>query len=149
MLGLEDILKDWKRDSVIDENALDDVTVETSKLHAKYLELFSLSKLQLKKKELDLERMKKLKWLYYTGKMTKADMDKHGWAYDPFDGMNKPLKSEMDMYYNTDPDIVKIKLSIDYQKSIIDTLEEIMSNIRWRHQHVRNVLEFKKFTSGM
>ena len=148
-MSLNDILESWKRDSVIDENALDEVTVETSKLHAKYLELFSLSKLQLKKKDFELEQMKKIKWMYYNGKMTKGDMDNRGWAYDPFDGMSKPLKSEMEMFYSTDPDLVKIKSGIEYQKSIVETLEEIMGNIRWRHQHVRNVLEFKKFTSGM
>jgi len=148
-MSLNDILESWKKDSVIDENALDDVTVETSKLHAKYLELFSLSKLQLKKKDFELEQIKKVKWIYFNGKMSKSEMDSRGWAYDPFDGMSKPLKSEMEMFYSTDPDIFKIKSSIEYQKSIVETLEEIMSNIRWRHQHVRNVLEFKKFTSGM
>lgn len=55
----------------------------------------------------------------------------------------------MDMYYSTDEDMVRIKAQIDYQKTIIDTLEEIMGNIRWRHTHVKNILDFKKFTSGM
>jgi len=149
MMSLNDILESWKKDSVIDDSALDEDTVKTSKLHAKYLEIYSLSKLQLKKKECDLEKIKKDKWLYYTGKMTKSDMDARGWAYDPFQGMSKPLKSEMSMYYETDDDLVKVKAGIDYQKSIIDTLEEIMNNIRWRHSHIKNIIEFRKFTSGM
>ena len=149
MMSLNDILESWKIDSVIDDSALDEDTVKTSKLHAKYLEIYSLSKLQLKKKEFDLEKIKKDKWLYYTGKMTKSDMDERGWAYDPFQGMSKPLKSEMSMYYETDEDLVKVKAGIDYQKSIIDTLEEIMNNIRWRHSHIKNIIEFRKFTSGM
>lgn len=148
-MNLNDILESWKKDSVIDDSALDEDTVKTSKLHAKYLEIYSLSKLQLKKKEFDLEKVKKDKWLYYTGKMTKSDMDERGWAYDPFQGMSKPLKSEMNMYYETDEDLVKVKAQIDYQKSIIDTLEEIMNNIRWRHSHIKNIIEFRKFTSGM
>jgi hypothetical protein len=45
--------------------------------------------------------------------------------------------------------LVKVKAGIDYQKSIIDTLEEIMNNIRWRHSHIKNIIEFRKFTSGM
>lgn len=149
MMSLNDILESWKKDSVIDDSALDEDTVKTSKLHAKYLEIYSLSKLQLRKKEFDLEKIKKDKWLYYTGKMTKSDMDARGWAYDPFQGMSKPLKSEMSMYYETDDDLVKVKAGIDYQKSIIDTLEEIMNNIRWRHSHIKNIIEFRKFTSGM
>ena len=148
-MNLDEILESWKKDSVIDDTALDEDTVKTSKLHAKYLEIYSLSKLQLKKKEFDLEKIKKDKWLYYTGKMTKEDMDERGWDYDPFQGMTKPLKSEMSMYYETDEDLVKVKAQIDYQKSIIDTLEEIMNNIRWRHSHIKNIIEFRKFTSGM
>ena len=148
-MSLNDILESWKKDSVIDDSALDEDTVNTSKLHAKYLEIYSLSKLQLRKKEFDLEKIKKDKWLYYTGKMTKSDMDARGWDYDPFQGMSKPLKSEMSMYYETDDDLIKVKAGIDYQKSIIDTLEEIMNNIRWRHSHIKNIIEFRKFTSGM
>ncbi len=148
-MDLNDILMMWKKDAVIDDVCLDDETLKSSKLHAKYLELFSMAKLMLKKKEMEYTSMKKDKWLYYNGKMSKDDMDKNKWKYDPFDGMSKPMKSDMDMYYSTDEDLVKIKAQIDYQKTIIETLEEIMGNIRWRHTHVKNILEFKKFTSGM
>jgi len=148
-MDLNDILMMWKKDAVIDDVCLDDETLKSSKLHAKYLELFSMAKLMLKKKEMEYVSMKKDKWLYYNGKMTKDDMDKNKWKYDPFDGMSKPMKSDMDMYYSTDKDLVKIKAQIDYQKTIVETLEEIMGNIRWRHTHVKNILEFKKFTSGM
>jgi hypothetical protein len=148
-MDLNDILTMWKKDVIIDDVCLDEETLKSSKLHAKYLELFSMAKLMLKKKEMEYESMRKDKWLYYNGKMTKDDMDSRKWRYDPFDGMTKPMKSDMDMYYSTDNDLVKIKAQIDYQKTIITTLEEIMGNIRWRHTHVKNILEFKKFTSGM
>ena len=146
-MDLNDILMMWKKDAVIDDVCLDDETINSSKLHAKYLELFSMAKLMLKKIEIEYGSMKKDKWLYYNGKMTKDDMDRNKWKYDPFDGMSKPMKSDMDMYYSTDEDLVKIKAQLDYQKTIIETLEEIMGNIRWRHTHVKNILEFKKFTS--
>jgi len=148
-MDLNNILIMWKKDAVIDDICLDEETIKSSKLHAKYLELFSMAKLMLKKKEMEHGSTKKDKWLYYTGKMTKDDMDSRGWKYDPFDGMSKPMKSDMDMYYSTDEDLVKIKAQVDYQKTIIETLEEIMSNIRWRHTHIKNILDFKKFTSGM
>ena len=148
-MTLDDILIMWKKDAVIDDVCLDEETLKSSKLHAKYLELFSMSKLQLKKLEIEQESLKKDKWLYYDGKMSQQDMDDRKWKYDPFNGMTKPLKSDMDMYYSTDEDMVKIKAKIDYQKTIIETLEEIMGNIRWRHTHVKNILDFKKFTSGM
>ena len=69
MINLEQILEMWKKDAVIDDVCLDEETLKSSKLHAKYLELFSMAKLQLKKKEMEQESMKKDKWLYYNGKM--------------------------------------------------------------------------------
>lgn len=146
---LDEILEMWKKDAVIDDVCLDEETIKSSKLHAKYLELFSMAKLQLKRKEMEHNSMKKDKWLYYNGKMSQQNMDKRNWKYDPFDGMSKPLKSDMDMFYSTDEDLVRIKARVDYQKAIIETLEEIMGNIRWRGTAIKNILDFKKFTSGM
>ena len=146
---LDEILEMWKKDAVIDDVCLDEETIKSSKLHAKYLELFSMAKLQLKRKEMEHDSMKKDKWLYYNGKMSQQNMDKRNWKCDPFDGMSKPLKSDMDMFYSTDEDLVRIKARVDYQKAIIETLEEIMGNIRWRGTAIKNILDFKKFTSGM
>ena len=148
-MTLDDILQMWKKDAAIDDILLDEETKKSANLHAKYLEIFSLHKLELKKKEIQMDALKKDKWRYYNGKMTQEEMDKNNWKYDPFDGGTTPLKSDMDMYYTTDEDMVKLKAQIDYQKTIIETLEEIMGNIRWRHTHVKNILDFKKFTSGM
>ena len=51
MLDLESILNEWKTDAEIDRYKLDDTSIETSKLHAKYLQYLSLTKLQLKRAE--------------------------------------------------------------------------------------------------
>jgi len=145
---LDDILTMWKDDSVIEDNNLDGTTVKCAVLHSKYLELYSVAKLQLKRKEADLASMKKDKWLYYTGKMTREEMDERGWAYDPFNGGAKPLKSDLEMYYVSDPDIKKLCGQIDYQKTIVEALDEILATIRWRHQAIRNIIDYKKFTAG-
>ena len=146
---LDEILKMWGEDVKIDDLNLDEETTKSAKLHSKYLELFSLSKLQLKRNEMELNKVRKDKWLYFSGKMTKEEMDKLGWQYDPFNGMTKPLKSDMDMYYNSDEDIIRVSGKIDYQKMMVEVLEEIMNNLRWRHTNIKNILEFKKFTSGV
>ncbi len=53
MNNLEKILEMWKEDSKIDELNLDQSARDSAKLHSKYLELYSINKLRLKK--LDLE----------------------------------------------------------------------------------------------
>lgn len=149
MFDIENILNMWKVDSEIDEMKLDDASQQSARLHGKYLEMMSISKLQLKKKEQQLKILLKDKWLYYNGKMTKAEMDTRGWPYDPFNGLTKPLKGEMDFYYDSDEDIQKMDAQIEYIKTTIDTLKEIMDNIRWRHQNIKNMVEWRKFTSGI
>lgn len=147
-MTLDKIMEMWKADCEIDDLALDDETKKTSKMHQKYLELVNINRLQLSMLDKDLHILKKEKWLYYTGKMTKQDMDKKGWAYDPFNGGTKPLKSELEFYYESDEDLIKIKSKIEYQKAISNALEEIMNNLRWRHTNVKNILDWKKFVSG-
>ena len=146
---LDEILKMWSEDVKIDDLNLDEETTKSAKLHSKYLELFTLAKLQLKRNETEMNKLRKNKWLYFSGKMTKEEMDKLGWQYDPFNGMTKPLKSDLDMYYNSDEDIIRVAGKIDYQKMMVEVLEEIMNNLRWRHTNIKNILEFKKFTSGV
>lgn len=148
-MTLDDILAMWSVDSKIDEVNLDETSIKGALLHAKYLELYSHAKLRLKKREHELAVLKKDKWLYYNGKMTKEDMDAKGWPYDPFNGLVKPLKSDMDIYYDTDPDIVKLKMIIEYQQTVVETLKDILDNIRWRHNTIKNILDFRRFTAGV
>ena len=148
MLNIDDVLSQWKKDSVIDEMNLDDTSRESAKLHSKYLEMYSVSKLQLKRKEAELQRLLKDKWLWYNGKMSKDEMDERGWDYDPLNGL-KVLKGEMDHFYNSDKDISNLNQQIEYLKILVETLGEIMENIKWRHQNIKNIIEWSKFTSGM
>lgn len=148
MLNLDDVLSQWKKDSVIDEMNLDESSRQSAKLHAKYLEMYSVTKLQLKRKEAGLHTLLKDKWMWYNGKMTKEEMDDRGWDYDPLNGL-KVLKGDMDHFYNSDKDIQQVNQQIEYLKTLVETLGEIMENIKWRHQNIKNIIEWNKFTSGM
>ena len=96
----------WKTDSAIEQFNLDETSRNTPVLHAKYLELLSIAKLQLKKAELSQKSLLKKKWLYYNGKLTQDQIEDLGWEFDPFNGL-KVLKGEMDYYYDADTDIQK------------------------------------------
>lgn len=70
-----------------------------------------------------------------------------GWNPDPFDGL-KILKGEMDYYYDSDPEIMASEAKLAYMKEIVDTLKEIMDNIKWRHSTIKNMIDWKKFEAG-
>jgi c-di-GMP-related signal transduction protein len=147
MLNLEDVLKMWAKDSEIDDLRLDEASKKTASLHAKYLEMLSVSKLQLKRRDMEFKVLLRDKWLWYNGKMPKEDIEQRGWKYDALNGL-KILKGEMDYYYNSDPHIQESQAKIDYLKTLIETLEEIINNIRWRHSTIKNMIDWRRFESG-
>ena len=53
MINLESILAEWQEDSIIRKDDYEQASMNTPKLHAKYLEYLSLTKLRLKKAEFD------------------------------------------------------------------------------------------------
>ena len=147
MLNLEDVMKMWAKDSEIDDIRLDEASKKTASLHAKYLEMLSVTKLQLKRRDMDFKVLLKNKWLWYNGKMPKDQIDQLGWEYDALNGL-KVLKGEMDYYYDSDPHIQEAQAKIDYLKTLIETLEEIINTIRWRHSTIKNMIDWRKFESG-
>jgi hypothetical protein len=148
MINLEEILEMWKKDSVLDPFDLGEGSIATARIHAKYLELLSVTKLQMKRKEMQQKVLLKDKWLYFTGVMTKDEMDERGWDYDPFKGGRKPLKSDLGYFYEADADLQKSQATIDYIKSVIETLESIMTHITWRHQTIGNAIKWRQLESG-
>jgi hypothetical protein len=86
--------------------------------------------------------------MHYNGKLTQAELDDKGWSYDPLNGLTV-LKGDMDKWYDADPLIQEHQAKMHYTQELIDTLKEIMENVKWRHQNIKNIIEWNKFTSGM
>ena len=151
MIDLKAIHEMWAKDCVIDSNELDKSSREQPLLHAKYLELLSTYKLQSKRAEFQQKVLLKQKWLYYNGKMDHETLQELGWEADPFNGL-KILKGELDYYHDdgSTPSnrIQKSEEKIQYYKTVIDTLTDIINNINWRHQTISNIIKWKQFESG-
>ena len=146
-MNLEQVLAEWAIDSNLPRTELDEVSRQTPALHAKYLALLSNAKLRMKKTEMDQKTLLKKKWLWYNGKMTEDQIKELGWDFDPLDGL-KVMKGEMDYYYDSDKEIQESELRIQYLKTMIDTLNEIVNNLNWRHQTIGNMIKWKVFEAG-
>ena len=147
MIDLKEVLAEWAKDNQIHETHLDESSRKTLILHSKYLEKLANAKLLLKKAEFSQKTLLKEKWLYYNGKMDQEQIEKMGWDPDPFDGL-KILKGEMDYYYDADPEIQKSEEKIQYFKTLVETLSDIVDTIKWRHQTISNIIKWKQFQSG-
>ena len=146
-MDLKKILDEWKNDCEISELHLDETSRKVPILHSKYLDKLMEAKLILKKCEFEQKILLKQKWLYYNGKMDRDEIEKLEWDPDPFDGL-KILKGEMNYYYDADPEIQKSEEKIQYYKTIVDSLIEIIDNLKWRHQTISNIIRWKQFQSG-
>ena len=146
-MTLAQVLEEWATDSQLPRNNLDEASRQTPSLHSKYLTILSQTKLRLKKAEMDQKTLLKQKWLYYNGKMSEDELKATGWDFDPLNGL-KVMKGEMDYYYDSDKEIQESELKIQYLKTLIDTLNEIVNNLNWRHQTISNMIRWKVFEAG-
>lgn len=148
MYNIEEILKEWEADSQIDQLKLDESSRQTATLHAKYLTMLTKTKAEKKYLETQLDLMFKKKWLYYSGKMDVREVNRLGWDPDPTDGL-KVLKGDMEYYYRADKELQELNAKIDLAQIIIETLDEIINTLRWRHSTIKNMIDWHKFTSGV
>ena len=146
-MNLEELRKEWSKDCEIDDIELDKSSLEVPKLHAKYQEFLTDNILVLKNLEFQYNILLKNKWLWYNGKMSEEQIKELGWEDDPFDGL-KVMKNDMQIWYNADQDLQRMNGKVEYQKIVINFLKECMQNITWRHQTIKNTIDWRKFMAG-
>ena len=79
--------------------------------------------------------------------MSQEQIAELGWKFDPFDGL-KILKGEMEYYYSADEDIQESERKVAYWKNVVETVEEIINNLNWRHQTIGNMIKWRMFEAG-
>ena len=84
------------------------------------------------------------KWLWFNGKMDEETIKEKGWSDDPFDGL-KIMKNDMQIFFNADKDLQKSNAQIRISTNPNRLLKRCMENITWRHQTIKNTIEWRKF----
>ena len=145
-MKLSDLQESWAEDCKIDELNLGRESARTPNLHAKYLNYLTSSKLNLRKAESDYFNTRRLKYRYYRGELTSAERAEYEW--DQWQG-NKPLKNEMDEFLSCDKDLITLEDKVEYFKTVLYQLEQIIRSLNSRTWDIKNCIEWNKFTSGM
>jgi hypothetical protein len=146
-MKIDEVHAMWSEDCNIDNKNLDEASRYTPNLHSKYLEIYSQERSRLVMYTMEQKKLLKKKWMYYNGKMSQEDIAAEGWSFDPFDGL-KVLKGEMDYYYDADDDIQRSEMKMQLQKQKIEVLKDIIDNIKWRHQTIKNMILWRQFQAG-
>ena len=144
VMNFNELKKLVERDMQIDETQLDLESLKIPQLHNKYLNFLHEERFNLKKMGFDMASLRRSKWEYFTGKMSQEELDRLGW--EPFD--LKILKADIDLYMDSDPDIIRMKQKITYQEEKVFYLESVLKEINQRNWEIRNAIEWRKFVSG-
>lgn len=144
-MTLDEILDLWNKDSIIDDNDLGTHAIETAQLHSKYLNILMETKLRKSKLNIDFDILRKNKFRYYRGELTRKELEEFGWEAWQY---NKPLKNEMDEFLKGDEDLSKIKQRLEYIDAMIYALETIMQQIKSRDWSIKNAITWKQFLAG-
>mgnify|MGYP000332863741 FL=1 len=141
-MNLESIQEMWKKDSVIDGDLYCEESTKIPQLHMKYMEFHNTFSLMKKEKELDMKRLIKEKWLYYKGKAPSSVYKEM-----PFD-FKLTTKEEINMFIESDDDIMKLQYRIDYIEQTLLYLDSVLRMINNRNFQIKNAIDWEKFKNG-
>ena len=145
-MKLSEIQDMWSKDAKINELDLGKSSIQIAELHAKYLNILSNTKLQLRKCEADYLRLRRTKFKYYRGEMTLDELKEHNW--NQYQGL-KPLKNEVEDIVNCDEDVIRCVDKVEYMKAMRYQLEQIIRSLNGRGWEIKNAIEWTKFTNGL
>jgi hypothetical protein len=144
MKNLEELLEMWRVDSQIDRTEPSKEILKIPQLHSKYLNILSRHRLLSKDAEFKYNKMKKLKWEYYTGKLDDEQLKKYGWEPFPY-----TLKSDISTYLESDEDINKYLVSKAIHDEIVEVAQTILKELNSRTYQLRAFIDWEKFIQGI
>lgn len=144
-MNIDELHDLWDNDCSINDDHLDKESINTSKLHSKYLRMLIQHKMKVAALTSEYNNLRQLKFRYYRGELSREELAENTW--NQWQGV-KPLKNEMDEFLTGDKDLNKINIKVQYIKVMIEALESILGQIKSRDWQIRNAVDFKKFIAG-
>jgi hypothetical protein len=144
-MTLDQMMEEWRLDATVDSTELGIASLKIPELHSKYLKIYFDERRKLKALEFQSKDLSLKKYEYYNGKLSQEELDELNW--EPF--VKRLMKNEVDMYLDSDKDIIHNNVRIINQKEKLAFLEEVLKNINQRNFQIKNAIEWKKFTQGV
>jgi len=104
------------------------------------------TKLGISKRKIEISTLRKNKYRYYKGEMTRQELSDLGWDQWLY---AKPLKYELEQLLEGDSDLVALNLRMEYLEATLYLLESILKSIADRTWSIRNSISYKSFLAGI
>ena len=122
-MTLEELQKEAREDlAIVDQEKLDQESYKNQNIKPKWLEYRTRYDQLLIMRRSDHQRLWREKWEYYGGKA-----DAKVYAAKPFD--IKVLKTDLQMYIQSDDDILELQSKISYYESIVKYIDGVIRSI--------------------
>lgn len=144
-MKLEEIQELWNRDREIDISELATESIRIPQIHDKYLKIYVDEKIKLRKLQLNLAKISKMKSDYYSGRMSQEELDRLEWQ--PF--LIKVLKGEVNSYVESDDDIIKLKETIALMEEKINYIDSVIRMINNRGFQIKSAIDWIKYKDGI
>ena len=141
-MTLDELKLQVKKDLEVDDETLDKESYKNQELYAKYLDHKTNFELLLYKAKGDYKILFKDKWEYYGGKA-----DAKIYVTKPFD--LKVLKTDLNIYIESDEEIIKLEHKIAYLETTIKYIDGVLRSIQSRGSEIKNAISWKQFEAGM
>ena len=135
----------WNRDREIDISELATESIRIPQIHDKYLKIYVDEKIKLRKLQLNLAKISKMKSDYYSGRMSQEELDRLEWQ--PF--LVKVLKGEVNSYVESDDDIIKLKETIALMEEKINYIDSVIRMINNRGFQIKSAIDWIKYKDGI
>lgn len=142
-VALDQIAQEWSKDSQIDSTEPGKEIIRIPILHNKYNKFLSAHNLAAKRVAIEYSKMRKLKWMYYNGKLSQEELDQYGWEQFPF-----TLKQDMSVYIEGDDDLAKLQAKKSYHEESASFCVNVMKELSNRTWQLREFMGWEKFIHG-
>lgn len=140
---IDEILDMWKVDCKVNELDAGRALLDIPLLHHKYSTILYQCKRTLISIDIKLNKIKKLKREYYTGKLDENELKERGWEPFPY-----VLKSDISLYMESDDDINAYVAKKRMYTEIISLCESILKELNSRTYQLRAFIDYTKFMAG-
>jgi len=145
MENLEQLLKYWDDDCIIDQTEPGKELLKIPVLHNKYLKILIKHRLASKRITFEYSKMRKVKEEYYNGTLSQEELNEYGWEQFL---LNIKTKQGIDKYLDSDKDLIRLLEKKMHHDEAISVCESILQELKSRTYQLRDFISWEKFIGG-
>ena len=144
-VNIEALMEEWSKDSAYDETEPQKAMANIPKLHAKYLRIMTHHNLLVKKLLSEYNSRRKIKYDYFSGDLNNPeDLEKYG--LEPM--MKKVLRSDIQMWLDSDQDLNNLLLKKVIHEEIVDFCKSVLKELNNRTFQIKAYMDWERFIGG-